>query len=144
MKKHLRALENMYKSAPINKFFNPKIKIYMGKSNIEMKVLKEFYHSAQSMHGSVYFKMLDDAAFFAANSFEDTFFVVTTSFTTYITRPVTNGIIYSEGKVVNKNNSQFISESILYNENKKELARGSGMFIRSKILLKEALGYEKK
>ena len=144
MKKHLRALENMYKSAPINKFFNPKIKIYMGKSNIEMKVLKEFYHSAQSMHGSVYFKMLDDAAFFAANSFEDTFFVVTTSFTTYITRPVTNGIIYSEGKVVNKNNSQFISESILYNEDKKELARGSGMFIRSKILLKEALGYEKK
>ena len=144
MKKHLRALENMYKSAPINKFFNPKIKIYMGKSNIEMKVLKEFYHSAQSMHGSVYFKMLDDAAFFAANSFEDTFFLVTTSFTTYITRPVTNGIIYSEGKVVNKNNSQFISESILYNEDKKELARGSGMFIRSKILLQEALGYEKK
>ena len=144
MKKHLRALENMYKSAPINKFFNPKIKIYMGKSNIEMKVLKEFYHSAKSMHGSVYFKMLDDAAFFAANSFEDTFFVVTTSFTTYITRPVTNGIIYSKGKVVNKNNSQFICESILYNEDKKEIARGSGMFIRSKILLKEALGYEKK
>ena len=144
MKKHLRALENMYKSAPINKFFNPKIKIYMGKSNIEMKVLKEFYHSAQSMHGSVYFKMLDDAAFFAANSFEDTFFVVTTSFTTYLTRPVTNGIIFSEGKVVNKNNSQFVAESILYNEDKKELARGSGMFIRSKILLKEALGYEKK
>tara|TARA_S200000501_G_C20499769_1_gene602083 strand:+ start:162 stop:596 length:435 start_codon:yes stop_codon:yes gene_type:complete len=144
MKKHLRALENMYKSAPINKFFNPKIKIYMGKSKIEMKVLKEFYHSAQSMHGSVYFKMLDDAAFFAANSFEDRFFVVTTSFTTYLTRPVTNGIIFSEGKVVNKNNSQFVAESILYNEDKKELARGSGMFIRSKFLLKEALGYEKR
>ena len=45
-------------------------------------------HTAGGLHGSGYFKLLDDAAFFAAQSMNPTHFVVTTSFTSYITKVV--------------------------------------------------------
>ena len=57
--------------------------------------------------------MLDDAAFFAANSLERDVFVLTTSFTTYLTRPVSSGTLRSVGRVVNRNKSQFIAEAVL-------------------------------
>lgn len=85
--------------------------------------------------------MLDDAAFFAANSLEREFFVLTTSFTTYLTRPVSSGRIRSEGRVVNHNKSQYIVEAIAYNSEDKEIGRGNGMFVCGKFPLKKARGY---
>ena len=80
-------------------------------------------------------------AFLAANSYVEDIFLVTTSFTTYLTRPVSNGKIKSYGKVVNMNNTQFITESVLFNEQKKEIGRGSGIFVKSKFPLSKAMGY---
>ena len=79
--------------------------------------------------------MLDDAAFFAANSIVKDVFVLTTSFTTYITRPVSSGILRAEGRVLNSNKSQIIAEAVAYDENNREVARGNGVFMRSKIKL---------
>ena len=45
------------------------------------------------------------------------------------------------GKVVNKNKTQFIAESIVYDSNNKEIGRGSGVFVRSKHLLCEIKAY---
>jgi uncharacterized protein (TIGR00369 family) len=139
--KHFTDLQNMYLAAPINTVYKPEIKVSEGESQIEIKINESYFHAAGAVHGSVYFKMLDDSAFFAANSLEYNVFVLTTSFTTYITRPVSEGIIKAIGKVVNKNNSQFIVESIAYNEDGKEIARGNGVFVRGKFPLKKALGY---
>ena len=139
--KHYIDLENMYLAAPINSIYQPKIAISEGQSQIEIELHEGYFHSAGAVHGSVYFKMLDDSAFFAANSLEYEVFVLTTSFTTYITRPVSSGIIKAIGKVVNKNKSQFIVESIAYNSVGKEIARGNGVFVKGKVLLIEALGY---
>jgi acyl-coenzyme A thioesterase PaaI-like protein len=72
---------------------------------------------------------------------EHEFFVLTTSFTTYLTRPVSEGIIKAVGKVVNKNKSQFIAEAVVYNSDGKEIGRGNGTFVRSKMLLAETPGY---
>ncbi len=138
---HYRKLESMYAAAPINEFFHPQLKVSQGESIIEIELAEKFYHSAGGVHGSVYFKMLDDAAFFAANSLETEVFVLTTSFTTYITRPVSEGRMRSVGKVVNKNSTQFIAESIVYDSKNKEIGRGNGVFMRSKLLLSEAMGY---
>ena len=82
------------------------------------------------------------AAFFAANSLEREVFVLTTSFTIYLTRPVSSGNMRAVGKVVNSTKSQFIAESIGYNSDGKEIARGSGIFVRGKVKLAEALGYK--
>ncbi|WKD48952.1 PaaI family thioesterase [Microbulbifer spongiae] len=138
---HFRKLEAMYGTAPINEFYAPTMAVSEGKAVIEIDLGEKFYHAAGAVHGSVYFKMLDDAAFFATSSLEKTFFVLTTSFTTYLTRPVSEGKMQAIGKVVNRNKSQFIAESIVYDSNDKEIGRGNGMFIRSKRKLSETPGY---
>ena len=79
-------------------------------------------------------------AFFAANSLERKVFVLTTSFTTYLTRPISSGTIHSVGRVVNRNKSRFIAEAIAYDSEGREVGRGSGIFVRGKFLLREASG----
>lgn len=138
---HYRQLESMYQAAPVNAFYQPVMTVSEGQAEITIETDERHHHSAGGMHGSVYFKMLDDAAWFAANSLEPEVFVLTTSFTTYITRPVSEGKITAIGKVVNRNNTQWIAESICYNEDGKEIARGNGIFVRSKMPLAGAKGY---
>jgi len=67
---HFVALENMYLAAPINAFYRPRIDVSDAEATIEIEVSKKLFHAADAVHGLVYFKMLDDAAFFAANSLE--------------------------------------------------------------------------
>jgi len=138
---HFVALQNMYLAAPINEFYRPSIEVSEAQATIEIEVSSKLLHAAGAVHGSVYFKMLDDAAFFAANSLEREVFVLTTSFTTYLTRPVSSGTLRSVGRVVNHNRSQFIAESVVYDSRGTEVGRGSGIFVRSKLLLSEAQGY---
>lgn len=139
---HYASLISMYQAAPVNAFYKPNMTVAEGTAEIEIELGEQFHHSAGGVHGSVYFKMLDDAAFFAANSLESEYFVLTTTFTTYITRPVSSGRMRSVGKVVNSNKSQFIAESIVYDSEDREIARGSGIFVRSKMPLQGAAGYE--
>ncbi len=139
---HYTALLNMYAAAPINQIYNPTMTLSEGHAEIEIELSEKYHHSGGGVHGSVYFKMLDDAAFFAANTLEPEVFVLTTSFTTYLTRPVSSGTMKAIGNVVNQNNSQFIAESIVYDSEGKEIGRGNGIFVRSKIPLVNALGYQ--
>ena len=139
--RHYRRLESMYAAAPINEFYLPNIEVREGEATIEIKLSDKLHHAAGAVHGSVYFKMLDDAAFFAANSLEGEVFVLTTSFTTYLTRPVSQGVLRSVGRVVNRNKTQFIAESIVYDAEGNEVGRGNGIFVRGRFPLKEALGY---
>ena len=138
---HIQALERMYLAEPNNAYYEPVVKFEKGRTEIEITLRKEFFHSAGGVHGSVYFKLLDDAAFFAANTLETEVFLLTNAFTTYFTRPVSEGIMRAVGTVVNQNRSQFISESIVYNSEGKEIGRGSGIFVRSKIPLEDTLNY---
>ena len=138
---HFTSLENLYLAAPNNSYYRPRIDVSDSESTIEVDVSDKFFHSLGAVHGSVYFKMLDDAAFFAANSVERETFVLTTSFTTYLTRPVSSGTMRSTGRLVNRNNTQFIAEAVLSDSEGNELGRGSGVFMRSKLLLREAPGY---
>ena len=65
---HFRSLERMYHSAPINQSVPSRLVVQQGEAEVRMKVGPKYWHSAHAMHGSLYFKGLDDAAFFAANS----------------------------------------------------------------------------
>ena len=78
---HYRALERMYASAPCNAYYTPTIHITQGAAEIVIPIQEKFFHSAGAAHGSVYFKALDDAAFFAVNSLVTDVLVLTVSFT---------------------------------------------------------------
>ena len=138
---HYRKLERMYMAAPINEFFKPTIKIGQGSAEIKVEIDKRFFHAARAAHGAVYFKSLDDAAFFAVMSLVEDRFVLTSNFNLYMLAPVAAGVIRSVGKVVSGSGSSFLAESVLYNEQDEEIARGSGMFIKSKIPLDPGMGY---
>ena len=80
MLSHFRKLERMYYAAPINVYFKPTLLIGQGSAELCIPVRSDFHHSLGAMHGAVYFKALDDATFFAANSIVEDFFVLTASF----------------------------------------------------------------
>jgi len=138
---HYRKLERMYMAAPINEFYKPAIRISRGLTEITVNVEPRFFHAANAIHGSVYFKMLDDAAFFAVSSLVEDTFVLTSTFNLYLLAPVSAGVIRSEGRVVRGGGSSFLAEAVLFNGRNEEIARGSGMFVKSKVKLAPELGY---
>ncbi len=113
-----------------------------GKAEIGLNISEKYFHALGAIHGSVYFKLLDDAAFFAVNSIVKDAFVLTTSFNIHLVRPANKGLLKSIGKVKFKSRNLFVAESILYNEEGKEIAFGTGDFMKSKILLSEKIGYK--
>ena len=140
---HFRKLERMYLSAPVNNHLYKGITISISneKAELTLPVEAKFFHAANAIHGSVYFKMLDDAAFFAVNSIVKDVFVYTVSFNVQLLRPVASGLIKSIGELKFKSTNLFIADSTLFDENNKVAGRGSGNFMRSKIELTENIGY---
>ncbi len=108
---------------------------------VRFEVDPRHFHAAGSLHGSVYFKGLDDAAFFAVSSVVRDVFVLTASFTVYLTRPVSGGVLRAEGRVTSRSRNLYVAESVLYLEPDREAARGSGTFMRSRLPLTEEVGY---
>ena len=141
---HYRKLERMYLSAPLNNQIYNGITIAVSdqKAELTLKIEEKFFHAAHAIHGSVYFKMLDDAAFFAVNSIVKDVFVYTVSFNVQLLRPVTSGIIRSIGELKFKSTNLFIADSTLFDENGKLVGRGSGNFMKSKIELSQEIGYK--
>ena len=141
--RHFTKLRNMYLHANINTmiFDTTTCSISQKKSEISLNITEKYFHALGAIHGSIYFKLLDDAAFFAASSVVEDVFVLTTSFTINITRPVSQGTIKAIGNVRFQSSNLIIAESSLYNAEGKEIAFGTGNFAKSKILLKDTQGY---
>ena len=138
---HYRKLENMMHSAPFVQLAGARVIVSEGAAEITLPVRRELFHAAHAMHGALYFLALDNAAFFAVNSLVEDVFVLTTSFTTYLTRPVSEGTVRALGKVVNRNKSQFIAEAVAYDGADREIARATGIFVRSQVPLGPDIGY---
>src|SRR5947208_2034742 len=85
---HYRRLEALYHAAPINGYYAPRLAVSEGAARLEIPVKPEFFHAAGAVHGSVYFKALDDAAYFAVNSLVEDVYVLTVSFNTQLLKPV--------------------------------------------------------
>jgi uncharacterized protein (TIGR00369 family) len=130
----------MYASAPINRFFQPTLHIEEGRSTVRMAVRPDMHHAAHAAHGAAYFKMLDDAAFFAVQSLVTDVFVVTVSFSLYLLAPVVEGEMIASGNVVHQSKRLFIAESAI-EVGGRIVARGNGSFMRSAGRLEEKIGY---
>ena len=138
---HWRRLENLYLTAPTNAYYKPIIRIGDGVCEIEIEARADFHHSARAVHGSVYFKLLDDAGFFAANSLVKETFVLTANFTIHLLAPVADGRLLAKGKVIRGGGRQTLAESQLYGSDGELLAHGVGTYVRSKIALRPEIGY---
>ncbi|MBE5074328.1 PaaI family thioesterase [Erythrobacteraceae bacterium E2-1 Yellow Sea] len=141
-KLHYRALENLYASAPVNSLFKSRLEIVeQGHSRISFTIDESVFHAAGAAHGTIYFKMLDDAAFYAANSLVTDRFLLTTSFNLNFTKPVRGGDVVAEGRWVSGKRRVFVAEARLVDSEGDEIGRGTGTFMRSHIALSGLPGY---
>jgi uncharacterized protein (TIGR00369 family) len=131
----------MYAKAPINRFFQPKLRIEEGEAEIRIQVREDFHHTAGAMHGSVYFKALDDATFFAANSLVSDVFVLTASFEIEFLRPVIDGEIRAQARVTGQTERRISAEAELYDQDNNIVGRGRGEFAKSRIMLTADVQY---
>lgn len=139
---HFRALERLYASAPINALFASRLEIAEeGRSRIAFEVTRDVFHAAGAAHGTIYFKMLDDAAFYAANTLATDRFLLTTSFNLHFTKPVREGAVMAEGRWVSGRKRVFVAEARLVDAEGEEIGRGTGTFMRSRIALSSLPGY---
>lgn len=139
---HYRALERLYASAPVNTKFASELHIIAeGRSRLTFTVTPEDFHAAGAAHGTIYFKMLDDAAFYAANTLATDRFLLTTSFNLHFTKPVRAGIVTAEGRWVSGRRRVFVAEARLVDDEGEEIGRGTGTFMRSRIALSSLPGY---
>lgn len=138
---HYRTLEKMYASAPCNVYYAPEIHVSHGNAEVVIPVQPKFFHSAGATHGSVYFKALDDAAFFAVSSLVTDVLALTVSFNIHILRPISQGEMRARGKAVFVSDHLFVAESMLFDSKGREIARGSGNFVKSKIKISPETGY---
>jgi uncharacterized protein (TIGR00369 family) len=139
---HWRALEGLYASAPVNQLFYSRLEITGdGRSRITFAVEERHYHAAGAAHGTIYFKMLDDAAFYAANTLVTDRFLLTTSFNLHFSRPVRAGTVVAEGRWISGRRRVLVAESRLIDAEGEEIGRGTGTFQRSRISLSALPGY---
>lgn len=139
---HFRALESLYRSAPINAFFKSEIDIAgQGVARIRFEVSPDSFHAAAAAHGTLYFKMMDDAAFYACNSLVTDRFLLTTAFNLVFTRPIKSGEVVAEGRWISGRRRVFVGEARLLLPDGEEAARGTGTFMRSHIPLSSLAGY---
>jgi len=139
---HFRKLERMYALAPINRYYNPTILVSDGCAEICIPIRSDFHHAANAVHGSVYFKAMDDAAFFASNSLIIGYFVLTVSFNVYFLRPISRGEMRAFGRVIHHSSRLLIADSVLTDSDGRELGRGNGTFVPSHIPLSTEVGYD--
>ena len=141
---HFRKLEKMYLGANVNTkvFDTTTCNIEAEKATITLDVSEDYYHALGAIHGAVYFKMLDDAAYFAVSSVVKDNFMLTSSFNINILRPVSKGKLTAVGTVRYKSSKLYAAEAKLYNQEGKEVAFGTGNFAKSELLLSEEVGYK--
>jgi len=139
---HFRALESLYAAAPINRFFESALEIpESGVARIRFTVDERYFHAGGATHGTAYFKMLDDAAFYACNSLVTDRFLLTTQFSLLFTRPLAAGPVVAEGRWISGHRRVFVGDARLTDAEGEEVARGTGTFMRSRIALAGLPGY---
>lgn len=139
---HFRALESLYRSAAINHLFESSLEIAeAGVARIRFEVSPASFHAAGAAHGTLYFKMMDDAAFYACNSLVSDRFLLTTAFNMVFTQPLRAGPVIAEGRWISGRRRVFVGEARLLLPDGEEAGRGTGTFMRSHIPLSSLDGY---
>ena len=139
---HFDRLASLYGAAPINSLFRSTLEIAQaGVSRIRFEVTPDSFHAAGAAHGTLYFKMMDDAAFYACNSMVSDRFLLTTAFNLVFTRPLKAGPAVAEGRWISGRRRVFVGEARIVLPDGEEVARGTGTFMRSHIPLSGLDGY---
>ncbi|MFT6972715.1 MAG: hypothetical protein ACJAXX_003300, partial [Roseivirga sp.] len=129
---HFRKLDALFQSAPLNQgiFKGSALEVEFEKATLRLAIGNQYFHAAEAMHGAIYFKLLDDSAYFAAASIEKTYFLLTKSYTVHFRRPVMEDTLTAIGKVIEVNEREIVASSEIFNSAGKLVANGKGVFVK--------------
>jgi uncharacterized protein (TIGR00369 family) len=136
---HYRRLERLYRTSGCNEYFSPQLEVSDGSACLRIDIQPQFLNVDGTLHGSVYFKALDDAAVFAINSIEE-MALHTSAFTIYFMAPASNGTLEATGKVVGRAGRTYFAEAEARCGDR-PVARGSGTYVRSTMPLTSVDAY---
>lgn len=102
--------------------------------------MSEHFHSGGALHGSVFFKFLDDASYFACATREFRYFLLTVSYNMRFLRAASDGAMWVEGRWMAEKDNALVGSSVLYDNKDRVLARGEGIFVCSALPWDNALG----
>lgn len=140
---HFEKLVKMYLSAPLHQFYEGiELEVADQSSIVTLPIKEDYFHAGMATHGSVYFKLLDDAAYFACQSVVKDFFIVTTNYNTNLLRPITGGTIKAIEKVDFISRNLFTASAKLYDEKGRLCGTGQGQFMKSKLALNSIDDYQ--
>jgi len=131
---HFQLLTNIYAAAPISGLINVHKIEFDEKGDTTLSGFvpdKKHCHTMGALHGSCYFKLLDDAAFFAAQARETKCFVLTVSFNIILMKPILPGTeLTCKGNVTSNSKSVIVADSQLYTTDGTLVASGTGTFMK--------------
>lgn len=131
----------MFAEAAINAAHPPSLRVEDGVATVAQELRTVHHHAGHAAHGAVLFKLLDDAAYFAAASTVREVFLVTVSFNTVFLRPVAEGVITATGRLVHRSRNLLVADSEVRDARDRLVASGTGTFQRSSLPLDAAVGY---
>lgn len=126
---HYQKLAQIFTTAPCNQYYQATFAVSEGRAEVQLPLRPDFWQMGGVVHGSVLFKLLDDAATVACISLLEEEATVTSTFTIYFLRPISTGIVTAVGQVVRRGKTQLLAEAVAVDETGRELARGSGLFV---------------
>lgn len=135
---HKEILKAIYAKAPIHDFYKGiQLNFEEDSARITLDITTKFHHAGHSTHGSVYFKMLDDAAYFSAQTKVIDYFILTANFNVQLFRPIIKGKYMAIGKVDQVSQNLITASAILVDEKGKVCAQGNGQFMKSTVKLSD-------
>lgn len=128
---HLRRLERVYHAAPTNGLTPARLALQSAAARLEMDIRDAYRQAVGELHGMLYFKVLDEASFYAANTLVDDVFLTTAAMHVQFLRPVDGAHLVATAQVVHAARSSFIVDAEARDASGRLLARSSGTFVRT-------------
>ena len=124
-----KLLLKKYLNHPMHKGLNLNVTMSQGVATVEMTVSPEICNLVGILHGNYYFKIMDDACFFAALSLNKHEFVATANFNIHYFSPASKGQLIASAQVVHARGTKYVCECTIVDKEQKKYGCGSGLFI---------------
>ncbi len=138
---HYEKLERMYLDAACNQLYDAGIRVFEGNADIVIPARAALLDALGTVHDSVCYHAMSDAAQYAVASMIQETAVVAVHFTTTLSRSVAAGALVARGRFVGLSGEHYLAEAVLTDPEGVEIGHGSGAFKASEIALADVPGY---
>ena len=121
-----------YLKHPMHNELNMNVELGNKSATIQLTIHESVINLVGILHGAIYFKLIDDACFFAALSARESNFVATSNMTIHYLKPASDGVLIAHAKMITKQGRKYLCECEIKDKDGTIYAYGSGSFIEPK------------